>query len=80
MKINIFMKLYLYCPAQAQIMYWCAGEENLRKITSRRALKWTKLKYSMQSILSNITQDTLCKSKEEDFTFITEVAISQFKH
>jgi len=57
------------------------GEKNLKKITSRRCgLKWTKLKYSMQSLLSNLTQDTLCKSEEEDISFITEVATSQFKH
>jgi hypothetical protein len=57
------------------------GEENLKKITRRRCgLKWTKLKYSMPSLISNLTQDTPCKFEEEDVSFITEVATSQFKH
>jgi len=57
------------------------GEEYLKKITSRRCgIKWTKLKYSMQSLLSNLTQDTLCKSEGEGISFITEVATSHFKH
>jgi len=44
------------------------GEENVKKITSRRrGLKWTKLKYSMQSLLSNLTQDTLCNLKRRAF-------------